>query len=172
MYIFQFWVQPLRFFLFVFPEASALCEEKIFEVVFTALYFYLCELKKCVLEFQNLISNWEYWYFCSSWCLFQLICSTKKLFFFCLGFLSRTLTNHRAAGEGGEHFFNSSLPLPAASRTLRYQPGDCCRELASAHNQQPDSNRETLVSERKSLTSKLRALSRVEKLSRFNVEKY
>ena len=40
--------------------------------------------------------------------------------FFYLGFLSRTLTNHRSAGEGREHFFNSSLPLPHASQTLRY----------------------------------------------------
>ena len=62
------------------------------------------------------------------------------------------------SGEGGGHFFNSSLPLPPASQTLRHQPGDYCRELTSAHSQQPDSNREPLVSERKSLTTKLRAL--------------
>ena len=30
-------------------------------------------------------------------------------FFFYLGFPSRTLTNHRTAGEGGGHFFNSLL---------------------------------------------------------------
>ena len=35
-------------------------------------------------------------------------------------FLSRTFTNHRTAGEWGEHFFNSSLPLPPASQTLRH----------------------------------------------------
>ena len=40
-------------------------------------------------------------------------------FFFYLGFLSRILTNHRTAGEGGGHLFNSSLPLPPASQTLR-----------------------------------------------------
>ena len=39
-------------------------------------------------------------------------------FFFNLGFLSRTFTNHRTAGEG--HFFNSSLPLPPASQALRH----------------------------------------------------
>ena len=33
-------------------------------------------------------------------------------FFFFLGFVSRTFTNHRTAGEGGGHFFNPSLPLP------------------------------------------------------------
>ena len=27
---------------------------------------------------------------------------------------------HRTAGEGGGHFFNSSLPLPPASQTLRH----------------------------------------------------
>ena len=82
----------------------------------------------------------------------------SPLFFFYLGFFSQTFTNHRTAGEGGEHFFNSSLPLPPSSQTLRNQPGDYCRELTSAHSQQPDSNREPLDSECKSLTTKLRAL--------------
>ena len=87
-------------------------------------------------------------YFCKT---LYLRCLT----FFCcfyLGFLSRIFTNHRTAGEGGGHFFNSSLPLPPASQTLRHQLGDYCIELTSAHSQQPDSNRESLVSERKSLT--------------------
>ena len=39
----------------------------------------------------------------------------SKIFFFYLGFLSRPFRNHRTAGEGGGHFFNSSLPLPSAS---------------------------------------------------------
>ena len=43
------------------------------------------------------------------------------LFFFSyLGFLSRTFTIHRTAGEGGGYLFNSSLPLPPASQTLRH----------------------------------------------------
>ena len=42
------------------------------------------------------------------------------IFFFYLGFLSRTFSNHRTAGEEGGHFFNSSLPLPPASQTLRH----------------------------------------------------
>ena len=42
------------------------------------------------------------------------------LYIFNLGFLLRTFTNHRTAGEGGGHFFNSSLPLPPASETLRH----------------------------------------------------
>ena len=36
------------------------------------------------------------------------------------GFFSRTLTNHMTAEEGGGHFFNSSLPIPPASQTLRH----------------------------------------------------
>ena len=40
------------------------------------------------------------------------------VFFFYLGFLSRTLMNHRTAGEGGGHLFNSLLPLPPASQAL------------------------------------------------------
>ena len=79
-------------------------------------------------------------------------------FFFYLGFVSRTFMNHRTAREEGGHSINSPLPLPPASQTLRHQPEDCCRELTSAHSQQPDSNREHLVSERKSLTTNLRAL--------------
>ena len=82
----------------------------------------------------------------------------KFFFFFYLGFLSRTFANHSTAGEGGGHFFFSSLPLPPASQTLRHQLGDYCRQLTSAHSQQPDSNREPLFSERKSLATKLRAL--------------
>ena len=41
-------------------------------------------------------------------------------FFIYLGFLSRTFTIHGTAGEGGEYLFNSSLPLPPASQTLRH----------------------------------------------------
>ena len=67
-------------------------------------------------------------------------------------------TNHRTAREGGGHFFNSSIPLPPASQTLRHYPGDYCRELTSAHRQQLDSNGEPFASEDKSLTTKLRAI--------------
>ena len=73
----------------------------------------------------------------------------KQLFFFYLGFLSRTFTNHRTAGEGGGHFFNSS------SQAVRHQPSDYCRELTSAYSQQPGSDREPLVPKRKLLTTKL-----------------
>ena len=81
------------------------------------------------------------------------------IYFFYLGFLSRTFMNHRTTGEGGGHFFISSLPLPPASQTLRYWPSDYCRELISAHSQQPDSNQEPLISKHESLTTKLRTLN-------------
>ena len=79
-------------------------------------------------------------------------------FFFYLGFRPRPFTNLRTARERGGHFFISSLPLPPALQTLRYWPSDNCRELTSTHSCQPDSNREPLVSKRKSLTTQLRPL--------------
>ena len=85
----------------------------------------------------------------------MLILMRVFFFFFYLGFLSRTFTIHRTAGEGGGYFFNSSLPLRPASQTLRHKPGDYCREFTSAHSQQLESDREPLVSERKPLTTKL-----------------
>ena len=51
----------------------------------------------------------------------------------------------------GSYLSNSSLPLSPASQILTHQPCDYCRE----HSQHPDSNREPLASERKSLTAKL-----------------
>ena len=45
-------------------------------------------------------------------------------FYFYLGFLLRTFTNRKTAREGGGRFFNSSLPLPPTSQTLRHQPGN------------------------------------------------
>ena len=83
--------------------------------------------------------------------------SHKRVFFIYLGFLSRTFTNHRTAGEGEGHFFNFLLPLPPTSQTLRQLTEDYCRELTSTHSRQPDSNRVPLVSERKPITTKLRA---------------
>ena len=85
----------------------------------------------------------------------KLFCFVLVCCFFYLGFLSRTFTNHRTTGEGGGHFFNSSLPLPPASQTFRHQLGDYCIELTSSHSQQPNLNREPLASERKLLTTKL-----------------
>ena len=41
-------------------------------------------------------------------------------FFFYLCLLSRTFMTQRTAGERGGYLFNSSLPLPPASQTLRH----------------------------------------------------
>ena len=80
------------------------------------------------------------------------------LFFNFLGFLSRTFTIHRTAGEEGGYLFNFSRPLPPVSQALTHYPGNYCRGLASARSMQPDSNQGPLISERKSLITKLRAL--------------
>ena len=55
------------------------------------------------------------------WEKFKITDWKLLFFFFYLGFLLRTFTNHRTAEEGGGHFFNSSLPLPTASQTLRHK---------------------------------------------------
>ena len=70
------------------------------------------------------------------------------VFFFYLGFFLGTFTSHRTAGEGGGDFFNFSLP-----QALGHKPDNYCREVTSTHRKQPDSNREPLVSEHKSLTT-------------------
>ena len=55
----------------------------------------------------------------------EILMLVKKLkiktikFFFYLGFLSRTLMNPRTAGEGGGHFFNSSLPFLPTSHIFK-----------------------------------------------------
>ena len=90
--------------------------------------------------------------FCFTSALVELF--TPLLLFFLSGFFfTNTHDSQDSRGRGG-FLFNSSLPLSPASKTLRYQLGDYCRELTSAQSQQPDSNREPLVSERKSLTTK------------------
>ena len=43
-----------------------------------------------------------------------------EFFFSIWVFLSRPFANHKTAGEGGEHFLDSSLPLPPASQALRH----------------------------------------------------
>ena len=66
--------------------------------------------------------------------------SVSSIYIYISGFL------HRIAGEGGEHFCNSSLTIPPGSKKLR--------ELPSAHSLQSDSNREPLISKHKSITTK------------------
>ena len=67
-----------------------------------------------------------------------LVSSIRRFFFFYLGFLSRIFTNHRTAGEGGGHFFNSLLPLSPASLTSQAITAD----ISPLHIA---SNRESLV---------------------------
>ena len=54
----------------------------------------------------------------SFWCLYCQLWTYFATFFFLPRFFSQTFTNHRTAGEGERHFFNSSLPLPPSSQTL------------------------------------------------------
>ena len=77
--------------------------------------------------------------------------------FFSLWVFFREHLRFTGQQEKGVFLFNSSPPLPPASQTLRHQPGDYCREITSAHSQQPNSKWEPLVSTRKLLTTKLRA---------------
>ena len=53
----------------------------------------------------------------------------NQLFFFYLGFLSRTFTIHRTAGEGGGYLYNSCLPLPPLQRHL-----DISREITAENS--------------------------------------
>ena len=88
--------------------------------------------------------------------------SQSRISFFCLFFSIRVFFQEYHDSQGsrvrGGYFFNSSLPLPPALQTIRHQPGYCCRELTSAHSWQLDSNQKPLVSYRKSLSTKQRAL--------------
>ena len=54
-------------------------------------------------------------------------------FFFYLCFLSRTFMIQRTAGIEGGFLFNSSLPLPPTSQTLRHQSSPL--HIASSHTQ-------------------------------------
>ena len=98
--------------------------------------------------------------------------SFTGLFFFYLGFLSRTFTIYRTARKGGGYFCNSSLPLLSGSQTLLNQLGNYCRELTSAHSQQLDINWEHLIFGCKLLTTKLRTLSYLKKQGSFLPQLY
>ena len=81
--------------------------------------------------------------------------SMISLFFFLSWFSFTNIHDSQGNRERVGYLFNSSLTLPPATQTLRHQPGDYCRKLTSAHSQQPESSREPLGSERRSLTTKL-----------------
>ena len=82
------------------------------------------------------------------------------IYFFLYVFLSQKFAIHRTTGEGGGYLYNSSLLFPPTSQILIHLQVDYRRELTSVHSYQLDSSREPLVSERKPLTSKLRALKK------------
>ena len=52
----------------------------------------------------------------------------QNIFFFCQGFLSRTLTTHRTAGEGREPSY-STLPLPPADGHIQTFICNFAREM-------------------------------------------
>ena len=60
IHIFQFWAWLLRFLSNGISKSSSFLLYKNFELIFAALYFYIHELKKCVSDFESLISNWRY----------------------------------------------------------------------------------------------------------------
>ena len=100
----------------------------------TAIAFFSCNALKCVL-----INN-------------------QEIFFSIWVFLHEhsRITGLQGRGEGIS--LTPRYHFPPASQILRHEPGDYRTELTSAHSQQPDSNRQSLVFEGKSLTTKLRAL--------------
>ena len=119
-----------------------------------SLFFSLMSLKS------NGVGGCVYYYY--SFIIIIIIMFFYNFFFLSIwvSFTNIHKALDRRGRDGGRgHFFNSSLPLQPASQTLRHQLGDYCTELTSAHSQQPDSNREPLVSERKSLPTKLRTLN-------------
>ena len=76
-----------------------------------------------------------------------------KIVFFLSGF---SFTNiHDTQDSRRRERLSLSLLSNTSTRfkVLRHQPGDCCRELTAAHNQQPDSNRER-ANTRESVTTR------------------
>ena len=84
--------------------------------LFTGMPHFIFILYFFVLQYSLWNDGGNYW---NKWKRRWSECETDiKHFFFYLGFLSRTLTIHRTAGEGEGLFFNSSLPLPPALQTM------------------------------------------------------
>ena len=96
---------------------------------------------------------------------FPSIPSISGIFFF-VDFLSRTFTIHSTAGEGGGHFVISSLPFHSPRRHLDVSQAITGR---SSHSWLLDSSRKTLISERKSQTTKLYTLKFPNFLSRWQL---
>ena len=93
--------------------ANAFEENKICKEM-TALEAFRCPLPVYANAFE------EKKIICKEMAALEAFRCPLPVYFFLSGFSLRTLTNHWTAGEGGWHFFNSSLPLPPASQTLRH----------------------------------------------------
>ena len=94
-------------FYFVFFCFSCFLWQKINWQEYS-LDFFLSDISSCIRESSQVIL------------LSTISIKSSFFFFFYPVFLSWPFTNHRTAREGGGHFFNSSLPLPPTSRTLRH----------------------------------------------------
>ena len=106
-----------------------------------------------VITLVNVLQTWLNWFH------FLFLEGDSLVFcfvFFLSGFCFTNIHESQDCRGRGD-FFNSSLPVSPASRALRHQPGDCRGGLTPAHTQQPGLSQEPLISQRKSLTTKLRA---------------
>ena len=81
---------------------------------------YLLDLNGVFYALYIVLQNEYSYVFTPYFGLIKFANNIRNYVFFYLGFLSRTFTIHRTAGEGGGYFFKSSLPLPPASQTLRH----------------------------------------------------
>ena len=82
-------------------------------------------------------------------------------FFFLSGFSFTTIHDSQDCRRREEGIsLTPHYPFHPLHRQLVIYSGDYCRKLTSAHRQQPYSNGEPLVSERKSPTTKLCALKK------------
>lgn len=113
------WILPVAR---LFPDIQIFIYLFFFNVNFGTCDQYICEINEsdpiyerqrvdislsvkskkvsCEVPFLNIDLSW--------WISYQHV----NPLFFLSGFLSRPFTNNSAAGEGGGHFCNSSLPLP------------------------------------------------------------
>ena len=81
------------------------------------------------------------------------------IYFFSIGvFFHEHSRSTGQQGKGEGIYLTPLYHLQPLHRHLDISRANYCRELTSAHSWQPDSSREPLFSERKSLTTKLRAL--------------
>ena len=106
---------PTDFFFIIFGQSS------LKKTIYFRFFIFLsstCCRSLHVGDVFYFISNLHFYSIYA--CMLQKGRAKLLEFFFYLGFLSLIFTNHRTAGEGVGHFFNSSLPLPPTSQALRH----------------------------------------------------